>query len=326
MPNFNRREIISSSAIGSAAVLAGAAIPRMAMAYSRDDDGPPRQVPFYRTTVGEAEITVVSDGQLTFPTDFLLPDVPAEEVRATLERAYRPTEMAHLPINAMIVDINGQRVLIDAGDGGKFQPSAGRLADNLHAAGIEPESIDLVVFTHLHPDHLWGVTDAENEALVFPNARMIAPRDDHAFWSTPDLPDQMPEGLIREITQATQAHLERIGERLETVETDVAPGISLIPTHGHSPGHAAVMIESAGETLLSVGDVLADPVLAFEEPGWHLGVDFDPEAGARTRAELLDRLAADRQRSFGFHLPWPGFGHVARDGERYRWHAETWAM
>lgn len=326
MPDFNRRELLTSTTIGSAAALAGAVFPASALAENADENDRPRQVPFYRTTLGDAEITIVSDGRITFENSFFFPDTPKEDLEAVLTRAYRPSDLIHLPTNAMVVDINGTRVLIDTGDGGKFQPTSGRLAGNLHDAGIDPASIDAVVFTHLHPDHLWGVTDAANEALIFPNARFIAQQDEHAFWTNPDLADQMPSEEFRQLTLATQAHLAMIEERLELVEAEALPGITMIPTPGHTPGHAALMMESAGETLLSLGDVITDPITAFEKPEWQLGVDFDPQASARTRAGLLDRLASDRQRSFGFHLPWPGLGHVGRDGDRYRWYPETWVM
>ena len=326
MPIMNHVSFWNAAALSGSEAAGGSSAETVAAANTAGDGNRPRQAPFYRTTLGNADITIVSDGDFTLTRDFLYPDPPPEEFNALLASAYRPGDELLLPANAMVIDINGQRVLIDAGSGDKFQPGVGKLAENLRAAGIAPESIDAVVFTHLHPDHLWGATDAANEALIFPNARFIARQGEYAFWSSPDLPDQLPTEEMRNVTLLIQAHLDRLGDRLELVERDVLPGISYIPTPGHTADHASVMIESGGETLLSVGDVIADAVVAFERPDWPVGIDKDPEQGVRTRIALLDRLKSDRQRSFGYHLPWPGLGHVGGYGKTYRWHPERWTM
>lgn len=325
MTRTTRRSLLKASAASAAA----AAFPAHTFAAASVDSSAEIgwQVPFYRSRVGSTDITVVSDGKLAFPTTTLWPEVPEDELESFLSDFYQPTDSLPLQVNAMVIDLNGRRVLIEAGSGqDKFQPTAGGLPENLQAAGIHPETIDTVVFTHLHPDHLWGVTDAANEALTFPNAEYVAAQPEHAFWSDPDLPGQLPEGFLRELAQTTLAHLARIEDRLRTadVTAEVSPGITFIPAHGHTPGHVALMLESDGETLLSTGDVIANSVVNLERPEWAFGFDMDMEQGIASRQALLDQAASDRLRTFAYHLPWPGFGHVARQGEAYRWIPEEW--
>jgi glyoxylase-like metal-dependent hydrolase (beta-lactamase superfamily II) len=324
MTALTRRSLIATSAAGAAAVFSPSPAVR---ADAQAPMKPDRQVPFYRTKLGSADITIVSDGTLVFPVDFMVPEVPEEELEGFLADLHQPTDTTTLQVNAMVIDLNGRRVLIDAGDGGKFQPTGGSLPDNLQAAGIDPETIDTVVFTHLHPDHLWGVTDADNQALVFANAEYVAADPELAFWDDPDLPGRMPEdSLWPWLAETTLAHLGKIEDRLRTIgaTAEASPGITFVPTHGHTPGHVSVMLESDGEGLLSTGDVLVNPLVSLERPEWGVGVDWDMEQGTESRLAFLDRAATDRLRVFGFHMPWPGFGYVARHGEAYRWIKEDW--
>jgi glyoxylase-like metal-dependent hydrolase (beta-lactamase superfamily II) len=323
MPILTRRSLLTASAAGAATAFAK--FPSsMARADAPASLEMGRQVPFYRTSLGAADITIVSDGTLEFPVDFVAPEVPEDELEDFLANLHQPTDTTTIQVNAMVIDLNGRRVLIDAGDGGKFQ--AGSLPDNLQAAGIDPATIDTVVFTHLHPDHLWGVTDADNEALIFPNAEYVAAEPERAFWGDPDLPGRMPDEFWRSVAQTTLEHLASIEDRLRSVEAtaEVSPGITFVPTHGHTPGHVAIMMESDGKSLLSTGDVIAHPLLNLEQPQWELGSDWDMEQGTASRLALLDQAASDRLRVFGFHMPWPGFGYVARHHDAYRWIKEDW--
>jgi glyoxylase-like metal-dependent hydrolase (beta-lactamase superfamily II) len=332
MVTITRRNLITATAASAAA----AAWPKPSPLRAQDAMNTAGQVPFYRTKLGSADITIVSDGTLEFPVDFMAPEVPEDELEGFLANLHQPTDTTSLQVNAMVIDLNGKRVLIDAGDGGKFQPTGGSLPDNLRAAGIDPATIDTVVFTHLHPDHLWGVTDADNEELVFANAEYVAADPELAFWDDPELPGHMPvdslagripdDSLWPWLAETTLAHLGRIEDRLRTVgaTAEVSPGITFVPTHGHTPGHVSIMLESDGEGLLSTGDVLVNPLVSLERPEWGVGVDWDMEQGTQSRLALLDRAATDRLRVFGIHMPWPGFGHVARHGEAYRWIKEEW--
>ena len=280
------------------------------------------------TRLGDAEITIVSDGIVAFPVDFVYGSAPAEEVTALRSAFGQSTDTQTLKSNVMVAEIGGRRVMVDAGGGGKFQPANSGLPANLCAAGIDPESIDLVVFTHLHPDHFWGATDEENAAPTFPNAELVAPQPDHAFWSQPGLDERMPSEFAAWIARTTQAHLEQVAGRIRVAAPDDAThdGIRYIPTPGHTPGHASVLIEQGDDALLVVGDVLTDPVVSFERPEWAAGYDSDGAQAAATRQNLLGRLARERLCTLANHLPWPGLGYVAHHEGRYRWVPENWAV
>jgi glyoxylase-like metal-dependent hydrolase (beta-lactamase superfamily II) len=326
MTALTRRHLIAASTAGAAGALVSKLAPSAAHASDQAPGEVRHHVPFYRTALGSADITVVSDGTITWaPTD-LFSQVPEEELEAFLAAYHQATDILRLQLNAMVVDLNGRRVLIDAGCAGKWQPTGGGLPQNLQAAGIDPATIDTVVFTHLHPDHLWGITDAENAALIFPNADYVVAEPELAYWNDPNLPGRMPSDMLRQLAETNLAHLAHIADRLRPVDAaaEAVPGIRFVPTHGHTPGHVSVMLESDGETLLSTGDLFGDALIGFERPHWDVAIDWDSEQGTASRLAFLDRAASDRERVFGFHLPWPGFGHVARDGAAYRWIQEDW--
>ena len=184
------------------------------------------------TRLGDAEITIVSDGIITFPVDFVYGSAPAEDVTALRSAFGQSPDTQTLQSNVMVAEIAGRRVMVDAGGGGKFQPANSGLPANLRAAGIDPESIDLVVFTHLHPDHFWGTTDEDNAAPTFPNAELIAPQPDHAFWSQPGLDERMPSEFAAWIARTTQAHLQQVAGRIRLAGPDdaILDGIRYIPT------------------------------------------------------------------------------------------------
>jgi glyoxylase-like metal-dependent hydrolase (beta-lactamase superfamily II) len=339
MTIITRRHLINTS-LAAATAAASTKYTTSSVLADTDVLGEIGRQPFYRTSVGSAEVTVVSDGTIEWEPGILWSDVPEDELEGFLSDFHQPTDRVRLQLNAMVVDLGGRRILIDAGDAGMISstrlpqspangawpPTGGCLPENLQAAGIDPGSIDAVIFTHLHPDHLWGITDPNNETLIFPNAEYVVAEPELAFWDNEDLPGQMPNDLYRWVAEANLVHIEKIRDRLRTVgaAAEASPGITFMPTHGHSPGHVSIVLESDGETLLSTGDLFAESLIGFEQPHWDNLIDWDAEQGTASRLAFLDQAATDRHRVFGFHLPWPGLGHVARHGNAYRWVKEEW--
>ena len=272
--------------------------------------------------VGEIELTVVSDGTLAAPRAFALPQTPPAEVEA-LYRAHgaeAPPQFVS-QTNATLAKIGGELILVDAGSGPNFQATAGRLSQNLEAAGIDPETIAKVVFTHGHADHLWGALDDFEDAERFPNASYVIPAAEWDFWTDPDTPGRLPDWL-KGMARGSARVLRKIEAKVERRRAGeaVAAGLTYLDTAGHTPGHMAVMAESRGERLLVGGDALNNAVVSFARPDWPFGSDLDKDAAAATRRTLLDRLATDRIPLIGFHLPWPGIGRVAREGVGYPVH------
>jgi glyoxylase-like metal-dependent hydrolase (beta-lactamase superfamily II) len=307
-----------SAAIGMAAI--AATTPALAHAPQA---GKQAQPGFYRFKLGTIEITVISDGTLAFPAETLWLD-RAEDARGLLTSTFQLPSPVGLEINTILVNTGNKLVLIDAGCGvDKFQKTTGRLLGNLAAAGYAPGDIDTILFTHFHFDHLWGISDHENASLLFPSAEFVATETEVAFWSAPDLADKLPPA---QQPQVTQANLKLATPRLRRINAmaEVVPGVTTFGTPGHTPGHIAVNISSGSDELLLTGDVVVNSAVSFLHPEWPFGFDIDVPLATKTRMAFLDRAAVDKTLVGSYHLPFPGFGHVVREGNGYRWLPADW--
>ena len=315
---LNRRTLLraGSAAVGTAALAA----PAVAHA---PEAGKKAQPGFYRFKLGAIEITVVSDGMLAFPAETLWGD-RAEDARGLLTSTFQTPRPVGLQINTILVDTGDKLVLIDAGCGvDKFQKTAGGLLGNLAAAGYAPGDIDMILLTHAHFDHLWGISDHENASLVFPSAEFVASETEVAFWSDPELASKLPPA---QQPRVTQANLKLASPRMRLIKgvAEVAPGVTTFDTPGHTPGHISVRISSGSEELLLTGDVVVNSAVSFLHPEWPFGFDIDVPLATKTRMAFLDRAAADKTLVGSYHLPFPGFGHVVREASGYRWLPADW--
>src|SRR5258708_3631757 len=225
---------------GSAAVGAAALAPAIAHAPQA---GKRAQPGFYRFKLGTIEITVISDGTLAFPAETLWGD-RADDARGLLTSTFQPSSPVGLQINTILVNTGDKLVLIDAGCGvDKFQNTNGRLLGNLASAGYAPGDIDMILFTHCHFDHLWGISDGKNASLLFPSAEFVASETEVAFWSAPDLVGKVS---AKQQPLVTQANLKLASPRLRLIKAgaEVAPGVTTFDTPAHTPGHMACDIHS----------------------------------------------------------------------------------
>src|SRR5882757_11231031 len=271
------------------------------------------QPSFYRIKLGTIEITVVSDGTLAFPAETLWGD-RAEDARGLLTSTFQPPNPVGLQINTTLVNTGDKLVLIDAGCGvDKFQNTNGRLLRHLASAGYAPGDIDMILFTHFHFDHLWGISDSKNASLLFPSAEFVASEAEVAFWSDPGLPSKVSANQQPLITQT---NLKLASPRLRQIKAgaEVVPGVTTFDTAGHTPGHLSVHISSGSEEMLLTGDVVVNSAVSFLHPEWPFGFDMDVPLATKSRMAFLDRAAADKTLVGSYHLPFPGFGHVLREG------------
>ena len=320
MLKLDRRTLLRA---GSAAAGAAAFAPTApALAYA-PQAGKQTQPGFYRFKLGTIEITVVSDGTLAFPAETLWGD-RAEDARGLLRSTFQPSSPVGLEINTILVNTGDKLVLIDAGCGiDKFQKMTGALLRNLAAAGYAPSDIDVIVLTHAHFDHLWGISDHDNSSLLFPSAEFVASATEVAFWSAPDLADKLPPA---QQPRVTQANLRLASPRLRRIKAvaEVVPGVATFGTPGHTPGHVSAQISSGSKELLLTGDVVVNAAVSFLHPEWPFGFDIDVPLATKTRMAFLDRAAADKTLVGSYHLPFPGFGHVVREASGYRWLPADW--
>lgn len=305
-PVLTRRAALQSGAAAAIAVLLPVAA-RPARAFQ----------------IGEAVLTTVSDGNLLLPLSFSYPDAPQDELIALLEANGLPTDSLVPDCNIPILRSGDRVIMFDVGSGPNFMPSAGKILDNLGDAGFDPEEITDVVFTHAHPDHLWGLVDDFDE-MVFANARYHMGRAEWEYWSDPGTVDATPEER-KTFAVGAQNRLALLEDSIILFEpgAEVLPGVEAVDTSGHTPGHMSYMLHGGAEPVFIAGDALLHSIVSFQHPQWPSGSDQDPAKGVATRLQLLDRLTADKAAVAAYHFPEPGKGRVERDGAVYRFVASA---
>src|SRR5580698_7486898 len=328
MNDLNRRELLAgAAAIGAASVLpliglkeASAAAPAAAA-----------QAPgFYRYKVGAIECTSINDGVFLRPIDDFVSNVPKEKAQAEAEAAYMPKGMVAVPFNPQLVNTGSKLVLIDCGLGaGMLEPSkgrVGRLMQNLAAAGVDPKSIDTVLLSHLHPDHTNGLRAADG-SMAFPNAEIMVPSVDWAFWTSDENAAKMQSD---EMMKNYFANVKKTFAGIESKVTkydwdkEIIPGITSIGTPGHTPGHTSFAIASGSSKILLQADVTNIPEFFLRNPDWHVAYDAEPELAQKTRHKFYDMAAAEKATVVGFHFTFPSIGHVEKDGTKYRLVPVAW--
>jgi len=274
-------------------------------------------------TLGQAKITTVSDGHLVLPKDFLLGDLPAVETAPILEKYGITGDVMHPPCNVTLLQDGDRTILFDAGSGSGFMPSAGDLVDTLAALDVVPDDVTHVVFTHGHPDHLWGVLD-DFDDLVFANASYMIGQREWDYWTDPDTVNTIGEERASFAVGAAR-RLAALKDQISFFSDgqEVLSGVMAHATFGHTPGHMSFEIRQGSESVMVVGDAIGNGHLAFERPDWASGSDQDAETGIKTRQRLLDQLAQDKMAMIGFHLPDGGLGRVERNGDSYRFVSEV---
>ena len=309
MSNFTRRGLMAG-----ASVAAASALPAQAAA-------PPagRQAPsVYRYKVGSFEVTALYDGVWYRPIDEkFIRHADYGEVRQAMSDAFMPTEKLATPFTTILVNTGRKLILLDTGTGGQIAATAGSFGENLAAAGIDPKTIDTIVISHFHPDHINGIKTKDN-SLIFPNAEIMVPEAEWAFWNDDANMRAAPEGLkiafhnVRRIFTDIAKDVTRYRPGRE-----VAPGVETVAAPGHTPGHTVFAIQSAGDALMVLSDTTQHPALFARNPDWQPQFDIDGPAAVATRKKLLDRAAADRMLVTGYHFPFPACGHIVKHGAGY---------
>lgn len=283
------------------------------------------QVGVYRTRVGDFEITALSDG--TVPVDMhpLLKGATPAQIDAALKRAFQanPVETS---INAFLIDTGSRLILVDTGVGDFYGPgNGGKLVSSLAAVGVKPEQIDDVLLTHIHTDHSGGLTHAGH--IVFPNATVHVGKPDVDFFLAPA--NQNGAGgydkmYFQQGTQSVSPY--QAAGKLVTFSgrTEVLPGITAIPAPGHTPGHSVYRVESKGESITFIGDLVHVEAVQMEQPDVTIAFDVDQTLAAKQRAALFGEFVTQRELIAAPHLPFPGIGHVAKQGGGYSFVPEVY--
>lgn len=271
-----------------------------------------------QTTVGDARITSVSDGALTLPKNMIFDAVSPADYEPILSAYGVAGDMLTPPCNVTLLESGDRKVLFDLGAGPEFMASAGQLLDSLAAIDVDPGDITDVVFTHAHPDHIWGLLDDFGDRMC-PNATYMIGQDEWDYWINPNTIDTIDEAR-KTFAIGAERRLREIEEQISFFHDgdEIMPGVAARATFGHTPGHMAIEVRSGTDAVMIIGDAIGNHHVAFERPDWFTGSDQDQEMGAATRVSLLDQLAQEQTRIIGFHLEGNGVGHVERKDSGYR--------
>ncbi len=320
MSDLSRRDTLAAAGLGFAGLAAafGLAGP-ITYVTSAHAQVPPHGSPeFYRYKVGTVEVTALYDGIWQKPHDpGFIKNASVDDVKGALTKAGQTTAFMPIPLTVLILKIGEQYIMIDSGSGAQWQPTAGRLHENMKAAGIDASKISKIVLSHFHPDHIFGLMEKGTNAPVFPNAELIATSAEYKWWTE--------EGRVEKLPEARKG----LGQRINTVfptwknfrliegEPELAPGLTLVNAPGHTPGHAALHLSSGNQQLMISNDVAYVPALLAPHPEWEGTYDQDSALAVTTRRKVIDRVIADKLMVTGAHFPFPGAGTFEKDGTGY---------
>src|SRR5262245_26697088 len=318
MTQFTRRSVLAGVA-GTAAL---AATPSYAAAPMAGKQAPG----VYRYKVGSYEVTAVTDGARTTPIPAgYVRNATVDEVNKALEAAFQPKDQVTHPFTPIVVNTGTKLVLIDTG-WGPSPGTIGQLQASLAAAGIDPKAIDVVIASHLHPDHIGGMRTADG-SLAFPNAEIMVHPEELKFWLDDGNLSRAPNPMVKSFFETARRSFDKaVADKATRYEwgKELVPGITAVDASGHTPGHTAFVVASGSARVFVQSDVTSIPHLFARNPHWQIGFDMDGSKAADTRRRIYDMLVAERMLVQGFHYPFPGIGYVEKDGNGYRVTPAPW--
>jgi glyoxylase-like metal-dependent hydrolase (beta-lactamase superfamily II) len=311
MSEFTRRNFIATSALTAAAL---AYRPAAASAPAAGKQGPG----VYRYKIGSYQLTALYDGTwFRKIDDKFVRNATSALVDKALTDSFLPPGIVPTSFTPLLVNTGAKLILIDTGTAGQLAPTTGLLADSFATAGIDPKSIDTILISHFHPDHINGIKDKDGKK-VFPNAEILVPEPEWAYW--------MDDSKMRTAPAEMRPMFLNVRRIFADIAKDVkryapgnmvASGITSIAAYGHTPGHTAFAINSGSESMLMLSDVTNHPWLFARHPEWQGIFDMDANLAVTTRRRLLDRAVADKMLVAGYHFPFPASGHIVKAGSGY---------
>ena len=271
-----------------------------------------------RVNLGPLTVTMLADGSGSRPLDAnFVRNASLADVQAALRDAGLPTDRLNITYTSPVVDIGSQRVLFDAGNGESGAATAGKLIENMNKAGIAPQSITAVVFSHFHGDHINGLRNKAG-VVAFPNAKIFVPEAEWAWWMDDARMATAPESM-KGAFAAPRRVFGPLASSVMRFEpgTEVLPGVRSIAAYGHTPGHTVFMVEGGAQKMMYWGDNTNVAALFVRNPDWAVAFDMDAEAARATRRKLADMVIRDRILLAGYHLPGAAIGSLVTRGNGY---------
>src|ERR1700736_2505975 len=313
-----KRKSIRFAAAVLVALASSVASPNPAMAAAPQHHD---QVPgFYRLQVGDLEVTSLWDGTASFDPRWLKGQMTTDGVVKALHKDPHLLDAAD---TGFLVNTGKQLILVDAGSGTWFGGGAlGRMAGSLRSAGYTPEEVDVVLVTHLHSDHIGGLTTQDGKR-VFPNADVYVAKAESDFWLSPEIAAKAPKDAqpFFQSAQAIAAPYIKAGKwHTFSGSEPIVDGMQVVPLPGHTPGHTGYEFSSKGQQILFWGDIVHAQRVQLQHPEVTAIFDIDQTAAAATRHQLLPKLAREDVLIAAPHMSFfPPLGHLRKEGSGYRW-------
>jgi glyoxylase-like metal-dependent hydrolase (beta-lactamase superfamily II) len=298
---FTRRQFAASAV----AAMTLAALPTRLMASSQPFAG--------------GKLHSFSDGSMNLPIESVFYDIFGDDRQKFLKAAQVLDGIWRRPVNVNLLEIGDRKILFDVGSGINFLPTLGELPAALDAADVDISAITDVVFTHAHPDHIWGILD-DFDDLLMPDAAYHISQAEWNFWDSDDAVSAMVPGR-ESFAVGAKSRFDKLRDQISFFKggDEILSGIEAVDTSGHTPGHTSFLIHNSAGPVLIAGDALTHPVISIEHPEWQNPADMDREKAAVTRKRLLDRLASEKIGLAATHLPAPGFGRVEANKSVWRY-------
>ncbi|MDC0493186.1 MBL fold metallo-hydrolase [Alphaproteobacteria bacterium] len=298
---FTRRQFAASAV----AAMTLAALPTRLMASSQPFAG--------------GKLHSFSDGSMNLPIESVFYDIFGDDRQKFLKAAQVLDGIWRRPVNVNLLEIGDRKILFDVGSGINFLPTLGELPAALDAADVDLSAITDVVFTHAHPDHIWGILD-DFDDLLMPDAAYHISQAEWNFWDSDDAVSAMVPGR-ESFAVGAKSRFDKLRDQISFFKggDEILSGIEAVDTSGHTPGHTSFLIHNSAGPVLIAGDALTHPVISIEHPEWQNPADMDREKAAVTRKRLLDRLASEKIGLAATHLPAPGFGRVEANKSVWRY-------
>jgi glyoxylase-like metal-dependent hydrolase (beta-lactamase superfamily II) len=277
---------------------------------------------YYRLMVGDFEVTAISDGTVKLPVKTLLTNTTPAKTTAALKAAFLGGDTVETSVNTYLINTGAKLVLIDTGAAGLFGPTLGNLVANMKASGYQPEQVDEIYITHMHPDHVGGLMSGG--VVAFPNATLRIDKAESDFWLSEANMNAAPaasKGFFQGAMGSVNPYVA--AGKLKPFEgtTELTPGIKAMASHGHTAGHNVYMVESKGEKLMLWGDLMHVAAVQFDNPAITIQFDSDSKSAAKERAKAYADAAKQGYLVGATHIAFPGLGHVktGTGGKAYSW-------
>jgi glyoxylase-like metal-dependent hydrolase (beta-lactamase superfamily II) len=281
----------------------------------------------YAVRVGDIDVVLISDGILPLPTSTMSTNVSQSDRNEWFDSRFLERDMFDWALNIALVRSGERLILIDSGvgDGFEYFSRAGRSVMRLESAGIDLAAITDIVITHMHMDHVGGLNVDGVKAKLRPDVRIHVAAAEVEFWKNPDFSRTvMPEAVPPALRKAAARFVELYSKNLVLFDrtVEVAAGVSARVTGGHTPGHCVVDVASKGEKLTFVGDAIFE--VGFDNPAWQNGFEHEPEVAMDVRIALLNEAAETGALLAAAHVAFPSIGHIAKNGENFRFVPVQW--